>query len=245
MDTEFPSTISSSELSSLSENDGVSTTEESFEIDDWSSLSPTVDPNYYQQQQQYQNSWSYQNYQYSQYGYLPSPYNSYYMPSPPIEYHQQNSYGSNSSYDYQMANSYEIQPQLSQSKLLPAATHSCDICVRTFKSSSNLTRHFNSKTHLKRLTTSRKTTVPRGKKQKLGSSATDLSDEEKRYLWTLDDEIWKFLNELEIEKKNMNSESGIEILPTPPLSPNGSKSLIKTESDENKTNENWIQRSFL
>jgi hypothetical protein len=207
-------------------------TEESFEIDDWSSLSPTIETReqysdyqfHYQQQQQQQFYPQQQQqpvYHPQQFGYMTPqysstpPYSGYYMPSPPVDYQNTNSYGHY--YEPQQQQQQQVQRIVMGTPSPNADGYNCDICVRTFKSAANLTRHLMSKTHQKRLH-SRKP-ANRAKKQKLGSVLTDLSDEEKRFLWTLDDEISMFLQELEGEKVRVGVGRKGEILPTPPLSP--------------------------
>ncbi|KAG5668042.1 hypothetical protein PVAND_015999 [Polypedilum vanderplanki] len=228
---QIPSAISDSLCSELTNTEESS----SFEADDLSSSSPLTIENHEQfpqyqyhyqpqpsqHQTQFYQSPHHQNYQYQQFGFLPqqysasSPYNGYYMPSPPVDF-QQNIYNN---YHYEPQQQQQQQQQQRTIVQTPSPNQenfSCSICSKHFKTGSNLNRHFMSKTHMKKLN-SRKIQPLKQKKQKIGSVLTDLTDEEKRFLWKLDDEIWGFLDDYESEKVNVRVKN--EILPTPPLSP--------------------------
>ncbi|KAL7013704.1 hypothetical protein ACKWTF_015537 [Chironomus riparius] len=219
------------ELEQSTEENSTTTESDHMDIDaNWSQPIPQqldqYNQNYYQYNQQQQ--WNYQQgySPYPQYGYMtPSPYNSYYMESPPVDYHHNYAYNTNMMTNYEQQQNQQ-QPYIfngSQNLVVGPqdAEHSCNICIRTFKSASNLSRHFISKTHLKRLESKKqnsKVTIIRSKKPRvngIGSSFTDISKDERAFLWQLDDEIFMFLKEYEEEKVKKDLA-----LTTPPLSPN-------------------------
>lgn len=214
----------------------ITTESDLIEYDDgWQSAIPQqTDPyndNYFQNYQHQQPmQWNYQQQYspYNQYGYMtPSPYNSYYMQSPPVEYHQNYMYNGNIVQGYEQPSSFTAAPKQQDSQ------HSCTICIRSFKSASNLTRHYMSKTHLKRLESKKqnsKVTVVRVKKPKIGSSFTDISKDERQFLWQLDDEIFNFLKEIEEERTKNGTKNNLA-LPTPPLSPKIKNTQIIVKSN--------------
>lgn len=180
---------------------------------EWSSLSPSIEScddensftesqpqnynNFYHQPQN--QNWQYQNYLQNQshYGFAQPQYSNY-------------------SYNY-------YQEPTTISYVQSPSNLSCEVCVRVFKTSSNLTRHLASKTHLKKLSSKKKlkntnfniSDVKFESIKKSQGSVTDLSDDEKKILWQIDDEIFEFLKNIENEKIGKK----IEIYPTPPLSP--------------------------
>lgn len=176
------------------ESEGFSSHSPSFEsIDDENSISDYQNyGNYYQQ------DWEYHNYlqQQSHYGFYPQQYSNYsynvYPTRPPpttIAY---------------------IQKDVKTPKNL-----TCESCSRAFKTTSNLMRHFQSKTHKKKV---------ESRKKSSGTTfgpVTDVSEEERKILWQIDDEIWEFLEQLEFEKNITQKVVKKEIFPTPPLTPSG------------------------
>lgn len=164
---------------------------------------------YYPQYQNHQQSWQYHNYlqQQSHYGFIPQhysnySYNVYTQPIPP-----------------QPATIAYVQSEPQPPPIKSPKNLVCKVCVRAFKTTSNLLRHFNSKTHQKKMTSKKQSRNYTETSKITHGSVTDVSEEEKKILWQIDDEIYEFLNELEIEKNSRGKMMKIEIFPTPPLSP--------------------------
>lgn len=147
---------------------------------------------------QNQPDWQYHNYlqQQSHFGFVPHQYSNIahnFFPAPPQE---------------------PVKPLAPPTAIIytqEQKTLTCEICVRTFKTTSNLVRHFNSKTHQNKLEIKKNSF----KDYKM-SPLTDISEEERALLWQIDDEIYEFLQDLEIEKKKTTA---VGSFPTPPLTP--------------------------
>ncbi|XP_070501573.1 myb-like protein I [Chironomus tepperi] len=206
-----------------------------------------------QQHQQFQQQqWNYQQgyTQYPPYGYMaPSPYNPYYMEPSPGNYHHNYAYNTNmmTNYEQQQHQQPQQQPYIftgNQNAVTnpEESEYSCSICIRSFKSASNLSRHVMSKTHLKRMESKKlnsKVIIIQTQKPQvtgigssftdiskdprandIGSSFTDISKEERTFLHRLDDYIFEFLKVYEWEKEQLRNGAKKDLALTPPLTPN-------------------------